>query len=182
MINKLNDYVNDKINYTPIINIAHNYDIYTDLGEFAYKIVFNSKLPNAFNYIEKHLKSNNLIKKIVDFKKTKRIYNLLGIRLLTQSDYVIDKLKELYGEPIYHDKFGEGFEGEYDEDNDEYSQQEIKESFASYFININNVDFHIGYDHRGLTIEVNPNTKIGDLINSLKELLKLLYTNNKKMK
>lgn len=179
MRNKLNDYVNDKLDYTPIINIVQGNDIYTKLGEFVFKYIFNSKLPKSLSYLKKYLESNNLIKKVTDFRKIKSAYASLGTILLTKSDFVIDKLKELYGEPIYHDEFGEGFDGEYDEDEDEYGEPEIKESFASYFVTINNVDFHIGYDHRGLTLEVISSTKIEDLFEALKELIKLLYTNNK---
>ena len=60
----------------------------------------------------------------------------------------------MFGEPILHDEFGEGFEGEYDEETDEYGQPDIKESFASYFVDVEGTNFHIGYDHRGTIIEV----------------------------
>lgn len=85
-------------------------------------------------------------------------------------------MKELFGEPIYHDEFGGGFEGDYNEDTDSYDDPEIKESFASYFVTIEGVDFHIGYDHRGLAIEVKPNTSVDDLIKALKKFISMIYS------
>ena len=64
-------------------------------------------------------------------------------------------LKKMFGEPILHDEFGEGFEGEYNDETDEYGEPDIKESYASWFVTINGVDLHIGFDHRGTKIEIN---------------------------
>lgn len=63
-------------------------------------------------------------------------------------------LRKLFGEPLYHDEFGEGFEGEYDEELEDYLEPENESSYASYFIEINNIVLHIGYDHRGTSFEV----------------------------
>ena len=60
----------------------------------------------------------------------------------------------MFGEPLLHDEFGEGFEGEYDEETDERGEPDIKESYASYFVNVGGVELHIGYDHRGTGIEI----------------------------
>ena len=60
----------------------------------------------------------------------------------------------MFGKPIFHDEFGEGFDGEYDEETDEELEPEIKESYASYFVNVDGTNFHIGYDHRGTGIEI----------------------------
>lgn len=67
----------------------------------------------------------------------------------------------MFGEPIYHDNFGEGFDGEWNEDLEDYDEPEIKSSFASYFVTLNNINFHIGYDHRGTTFEVEINSENG---------------------
>lgn len=63
-------------------------------------------------------------------------------------------LRKLFGEPLYHDEFGEGFEGEYDEELEDYLEPENESSYASYFIEINNIVLYIGYDHRGTSFEV----------------------------
>lgn len=63
-------------------------------------------------------------------------------------------LKKMFGEPILHSEFGEGFDGEYDEETDDFLEPGIKESYASYFVNVGGSDFHIGYDHRGTRIEI----------------------------
>jgi hypothetical protein len=43
-----------------------------------------------------------------------------------------------------------------------------KSSYASYFIQIDGVDFHIGYDHRGTEIEVRYGTSPSVLLDKLK--------------
>lgn len=164
----------------PLLNYMHN-NVYELLGEYAYKEIFNEKLPKTLSYLEQYIKPKKIIKKINIFKEKERGYASLAIMLLTHSDFVIDKLKELYDEPIYHDEFGEGFDGEYNDETDDFDEPEIKESFASYFITIEGVDFHFGYDHRGLTVEVKKGTKVDDLVNALKKFLYLCYTNNDKL-
>lgn len=184
MKNKLKNYVSGNINYTPIGNYilnGKNRDGWEEIGKYAYNVVFGGKLPESLKFMDVDLNPKNFVKKLTDFGKVKRSYEFLGIMLLTHSDYVIDKLKELYGEPIYHSEFGEGFDGEYDEETDEFGEPDIKEDFASYFVTIEGVDFHIGYDHRGLTIEVKYNTKYEDLIMALKKFVYLCYTNNKNL-
>ena len=42
----------------------------------------------------------------------------------------------MFGKPLLHDEFGEGFDSEYDEETDEELEPEIKESYASYFVNV----------------------------------------------
>lgn len=46
------------------------------------------------------------------------------------------------GDPIYHNEFGEGFD------------KKKKYLYASYFVEIDGVWIHIGYDHRGTRIEI----------------------------
>lgn len=148
--------------YNSLLNFMHKkMDMFEILGKYAYE---NDYYPEE-------------IKFLVDLNSPdkSRLYTSLAITLLTQSDFVIDKLKEVYGEPIYHDEFGEGFDGEYDEETDEESEPDIKESFASYFINIEGVDLHIGYDHRGLTIEAKKGANISDLIEAMKKFIEICY-------
>jgi hypothetical protein len=175
MKNELDKYVNGKVDYNSLINFMHiTPDMYEILGKYAYEEVFNGNLPEELKYFEEWIKPKSFIKKMNVFEDKNRAYSSLAIMLLTHSDFVIDKLKDVYGEPIYHDEFGEGFDGEYDEETDE-SEPDIKESFASYFVNIEGVDLHIGYDHRGLTIEVKKGTNILDLIESLKKFIDICY-------
>ena len=173
MKSKLEEYVNGNVNYIPIVNYLVG-DIFSNLGKYAYEKVFNEKLPKQFKYFEQFFKKSFLTK-IDIFSKKEKAYYSLAIILLTSSDLVIDQLKKIYGEPIYHNEFGEGFDGEYDNDNDIESEPLIKESFASYFITIDGVDLHVGYDHRGLTIEVEKGTSDDDLMKSLKTLIYIMY-------
>lgn len=188
MKDKLEKYVNGEINYSSLLTffskaLNKNINIFEILGKYSWTEVLNKKLPSDLKYLEdKLLSDDKVIKKIDIFNSKDRAYASLSTMLLTHSDFVIDKLKELFGEPIYHDEFGEGFEGEYDDDTDDYGEPDIKESFASYFVTIEGVDFHIGYDHRGLTIEIKDGTNIEDLITALKKFIYLCYTNNKYFK
>lgn len=181
MKNKLEEYISGSINYNSMMNYLRlDKDIYQILGKYAYEDVFDKKLPNKLSYFNDYLKSSFNTKFNI-FSKKERAYSSLAILLLTNSDFVIDKLKEVYGEPIYHDEFGEGFDGEYDDETDIETEPEIKESFASYFITISDVDFHIGYDHRGLTIEVKNGTSVDYLIIALKKFIYDMYKNNNKI-
>jgi len=55
-----------------------------------------------------------------------------------------DVLIKMFGEPIYHNHFGEGF----------HDGEGIEESYASYMLkNDKGHIFHLGYDHRGVAIE-----------------------------
>lgn len=177
MKNKLKDYVTGKTNYIPLLNyLREKRNIYEILGKYAYEEVFKGNLPEELKFFEEYIKPKSIIKKMDLFNKINHGYNSLAIMLLTHSHFVIDKLKELFGEPIYHDEFGEGFDGEYDDETGEYGEPDIKEEFASYFITIEGVDLHIGYDHRGLTVEVKDGTNVSDLLKALKKFISLCYS------
>ncbi len=127
-------------------------DWYGYLGEFAYNYYKQSgKNDQAINvYI-------NLLDDALKTKVRRRSpYGMFGIYMLTALDH--DVLKKMFGdEPIYHDHFGEGFDGEYNEELDTFDEPEIGESYASYFVEVNGYLFHLGYDHRGISIEVPSN-------------------------
>ena len=75
----------------------------------------------------------------------------IGIFFLT-SELDRDNLEMIFGKPIVHKKFGEGG---------------IKGGkYASYFPEINGKIIHIGYDHRGTSIEVKYG---GDVFNYTEE-------------
>jgi len=156
MNRSLKDYIRGKIEYTKIINLMYkNMDIFDILGDYIYNDIFCGKIPKSLDYITKKDK--------------------LAILLISESDLIVDRLKELYGEPIYHNEFGEGFEGNYNQETDEYIEPENKSGFASYFINIEGVELHVGYDHRGLSLEVEKNIEIEKIYKSLKIYLLYLY-------
>jgi hypothetical protein len=159
MKNELDKYVNDEVVYRHIQNFTHEkMDFYEILGRYAYK---NIILPKELNFFYEYLDSKHNVDNME--------YNSLAISLLTHQDFVIDKLKELYGEPIYHDEFGEGFPSENDE------EPEIKESCASYFITIEGVDLHVNYDQTGMAIEAKKGTTVLNLIEALKKFIYICY-------
>ncbi len=83
-----------------------------------------------------------------------------------------ETLSKLFGEPLYHDEFGEGFSGEYDEELEDYLEPENKSSYASYFVKVNDIVLHIGYDHRGTCFEFD--NKGDNDISKLTEAIKVL--------
>jgi hypothetical protein len=157
MEQKLKDYTGGKIHYTPIANIIMNNrskNWYAELGKYIAENLDIEKIPYLSYFSEKLKKEKSLITKIKDFvSPNEQIYTSITIHFLTGG---LDEksLENMFGNPIFHDEFGEGFDGEYDEETDEYGEPEIKESYASYFVNVDGTNFHIGYDHRGTSIEI----------------------------
>lgn len=157
MEQKLKDYTGGKKNYTPIMNIIMNNrseNWYAELGKYINETLDIEKIPYLSYFSEKLKKEKSLITKIKDFvSPNEQIYTSIAISFLTGG---LDEkaLENMFGKPIFHDEFGEGFDGEYDEETDEELEPEIKESYASYFVNVDGAEFHIGYDHRGTGIEI----------------------------
>lgn len=157
MEQKLKDYIEGKTHYTPIMNIIMNNrskDWYVELGKYIAETLDIEKIPYLSFFADKLKERKGLVTKIKDFVKPEReTYSSIAIHFLTA---VLDEnsLENMFGKPIFHDEFGEGFDGEYDEETDEYGEPEIKESYASYFVNVGGMNFHIGYDHRGTGIEI----------------------------
>ena len=157
MEQKLKDYTGGKKNYTPIMNIIMNNrseNWYAELGKYINETLDIEKIPYLGFYADKLKERKSVITKIKDFiSPESRTYTSVAIHFLTG---VLDEkaLENMFGKPIFHDEFGEGFDGEYDEETDEELEPEIKESYASYFVNVDGTEFHIGYDHRGTGIEI----------------------------
>ena len=157
MDQKLKDYTKGKTHYTPIMNIIMNNrseNWYAELGKYITEELDIEKIPYLSFLVDKLKERKGLITKIKDFiSPESRTYTSVAISFLTG---VLDEkaLENMFGKPIFHDEFGEGFDGEYDEETDEYGEPEIKESYASYFVNVGGTEFHIGYDHRGTNIEI----------------------------
>jgi hypothetical protein len=160
MEQKLKDYTGGKIHYTPIANIIMNNrskNWYAELGKYITENLDIETIPELSWLAPRLKEKKNLVTKIKDFlNDDNQLYFSVASFFLTSalSAKKTGALKKMFGEPILHDEFGEGFEGEYDEETDEYGQPDIKESFASYFVDVEGTNFHIGYDHRGTIIEV----------------------------
>lgn len=162
MQNKLQDYTKGKTHYTPIMNIMMNNrseNWYAELGKYITEELDIEKIPYLSFFVDKLKERKGLITKIKDFiSPESRNYTSIAIHFLTG---VLDEkaLENMFGKPLLHDEFGEGFDGEYDEETDEQLEPEIKESYASYFVNVGGTEFHIGYDHRGTGIEIQKPSK-----------------------
>jgi len=157
MEQKLKDYTKGKTHYTPIANIIMNNrskNWYAELGKYITDTLDIETIPELSWLAPRLKEKKNLVTKIKDFlNDDNRVYFSVASFFLT-SALSAKKLKKMFGEPILHDEFGEGFDGENDEETYEYGEPDIKESFASYFVNVEGTNFHIGYDHRGTIIEV----------------------------
>jgi hypothetical protein len=153
----LQEYTNGKINFTPIMNILmgnRDKDWYAELGKYITETIDITKVPEL-SFLSDRLEQNkNLVTKMKDWLGNPNTFYFSVSSFFLTSGLNEDVLRKMFGEPILHDEFGEGFDGEYDEETDEYGDPDIKESYASYFVNIGGTRFHIGYDHRGTGIEV----------------------------
>lgn len=161
--NRLPEYINNNIGLTSVLNkflYSGDFDGYELLGSFIKSKL--EVLDNLTPQLKFYLKDTHDL-------DTLAIYFIAGMES--------DMLQKMFGEPIYHNDFGEGFEGEYDEVTKEYSEPLRKESYASYMLEINGYIFHIGYDHRGTRIEVQSDIDPKMLLECLKEVTDL-YLNN----
>ncbi len=162
MENKLHDYTSGKTYYTPIMSIIMNNrseNWYAELGKYITENLDIENIPYLSFFVDKLKERKGIITKIKDFiSPESQTYTSIAISFLTG---VLDEesLEKMFGKPLFHNEFGEGFDGEYDDETDEYVDPNIKESYASYFVNVGGTNFHIGYDHRGTGIEIEVSTK-----------------------
>ena len=184
MEQKLKDYKNGKIHYTPIQNIMmnnHSKDWYVELGKYINETLDTDNIPKLKFFSKKLKERKGLITKIKDFVSPEnQAYSSISINFITS---VLDEksLENMFGKPLLHDEFGEGFDGEYDEETDDYGEPEIKESYASYFVNVDGTNFHIGYDHRGTGIEIELPSKFNYVGNFSDEDAKKCFESLKKL-
>ena len=167
---ELKSYINGKTRLTPQLNILINdrsKDWYAEVGRYFVDL-FDGKLPGRLSFYDNKIKELGIVDKLSG--KSDRVYNTIGIFLFT-SVFDEEVLQKLFGDPLFHNEFGEGFEGEYDEETDEYTDPENKHDFASYFVSIDGVKFHIGYDHRGTTMEVKEGTTPEKLVDCIKTMI-----------
>jgi hypothetical protein len=176
-MNKLQEYVDGEKDYTKIMNYFFNNrdkNWMDELGKYIADTIDISKDPSLSFFADK-LPKKNIITKINIFNNSDHIYNSIAIFFLTAS-LGPKELIELFGKPIYHDHFGEGF------DRKDRFRGKKKETYASFFVNINGLDFHIGFDHRGTGIEVEahegfyrgtktPTAKVQECLDALKKLV-----------
>lgn len=140
----------DSNHYTNILNIMLNNrskDWFSELGKYIDDTIDISEVPGLSVYLSrkpseskfKNIKSFGLFTNV----NKKRYYSGLSTMFTTA---ILDSvsLRKMFGDPILHSEFGEGFDGDSD----------TTESCASYFITSGGVDFHISYDHRGTNIEI----------------------------
>lgn len=192
MEQKLKDYIGGETHYTPIMNIMMNNrskDWYAELGKYIAENLDIQKIPYLSFFADKLKKEKSLITKIKNFlSPSDEIYSSIAIHFITS---VLDEvvLEKMFGKPLLHSEFGEGFDGEWNEEKDDYDEPEIKEFYASYFVNVAGTNFHIGYDHRGTGIEIQKPSKfkwMGDIsdktaekcFESLKKLVDLYKLKN----
>lgn len=173
MKEELKRYVGGQVRYMHNMSILmgsdRKYDPFAKLGEYIVK-EFNGKLPPDLKFYEERLKkSSTIIKKINVFRdELEDTYSSIAIFFITGT-LGEDSLKKIFGEPICHSEFGEG-----PDEPDEYDDKKLIISFpkyASYFVEIEGVKLHIGYDHRGTSIEALEGTSSDDLLKALKKLV-----------
>jgi hypothetical protein len=147
MKDKLKEYVEGNMNYTPIFNILNDLskNWYAEIGKYIFN-KFDGKLPKELKSFEDKIKENKkkFIKNIhTNDNDKERTFLSIGILFLT-STLNKQSLIDMFGNPLMHNEFGEGFE------HNKYKGHQ----FASYFVNIDGYELHIGYDHRGTCIEI----------------------------
>jgi hypothetical protein len=158
----LNQYMNGQLDLTNSLNVlmrVRNKNYYEDIGEYFIDKCFSiNKNTNEIEFIKNAYKNTT--------KKDK--YVSAAIFLMTS--FINKKsLKKMFGEPIYHNEFGEGF----DED-----EQVGDYNCLSYFIEINDDIYHITYDNRGTSIEVPEKASPDKILEDIKELIDLYLDKN----
>ena len=158
---ELDKYMAGKVNYTPLMNVFYggmrkstkDKSVLSQFGDYIIKTV---KPPpqNVRFMMDNEYPGGN---KGQDFGS-------VGIFFIC-SDLSPKALWRMWGEPLFHDEFGEGFDENPDEEDEENEEErEITDnsykgwSHGSYFMEIEGVKFHVGFDHRGTKMEVDPVT------------------------
>lgn len=172
----LEKYVNGEVKYSHPINVLMDFnrpvDAYSELGEYLMS-KFNDRLPMELSFYEQYFKTGQNPIAVIG-RDMDQIYSSISITFLS-SLICKEFLTITYGEPIYHnefgEEFGEGFGGEWNEDIDDYDEPTIKFDHVSYFIEVEGVKMHIGCDHRGTRIEPLEGTDIEDFVKAIKKLM-----------
>lgn len=142
---KFQSYMDNEFEVTHIINhLAHNMDMFSELGEYLRKVAPDDWDPMGIRMLSMD-------------------DNLAGNRFLGMAFFTSflneDILEKVFGSPINHSEFGEGFET-----NRDYW-------YSSYIIEINGHLYHVGYDHRGTAFEPDVTTSYDDVMKDAKSLI-----------
>lgn len=166
---ELQNCTDGKVTYTRDMNILMNdrsKDWYSKLGKYIFDTLKDNYPTYAKQVIDYHINKGD--------KMNDDSYRSLAIFFMT-SDLGWKSGHKLWGPPLYHDEFGEGF---YDDDirimkeldNDEKSLLKMS-NYASYFITVDGIKMHIGYDHRGTGVEFEQGTTPQQAFDCLKEIV-----------
>jgi len=165
---ELKNYGDGLLNLTPIANILmndHTKDWYVEIGKYILKVFKPDELPDTLPFrdeIKKLVNNKTKIGRVLNFLGKspieERIHSSLGIFFVTAS-LDNDTLNKLWGEPLWHREFGEGGKGM------------RRGTFASYFVEINGTKFHIGFDERGTSMEVELQTAPQTLFSCIEDII-----------
>lgn len=160
MQEELNSYINGNLQLhhimVPLMNNKKPY--YVMLGQYIEnKFIESGKEHEGIDFFKNKIAVNKGL-----FKRAKRndLYFSIGSFFLTSW---LDEtmLNRMYGEGIKHSHFGEGF------DDKDYKH-------ISYMVSHNDLNYHIGIDHRGTGIAVE--SLEGDVVyESLKNIVNLYF-------
>lgn len=147
MKQKLEEYVRGGDHYMPISNVLMNErskNWYSEIGKYIVDKIDISKIP-TLSFYDKRIKDKSIKTKFKQFFTEDYTFVGISIAFLT-STLDEEALKDMFGEPLIHSEFGEGFD------------RKLKKykgfSYASYFVSVGGRELHIGYDHRGTGIEI----------------------------
>ena len=151
----LENYVSGRLNLTNLLNFLFKNGI-NSYGSIVNNV--GGYLLQKLGYDKLHISQKTRKKKFIR-SNSGWAFNMFFTSLLNG-----EVLKNMfaYGNPTYHDKFGEG--------GDEFDNIGGK-SYASYFLRINGIVLHVGYDHRGTRIEIQSDITNDELIEVLKTLV-----------
>lgn len=153
-------------------------DPYDEIGKYILDTLDLSKIPGLSFYANKLKKGKGIFTEVSDFIESRGQNSMVSIIFLTDT-LGHDSLTKMFGEPIFHSEFGEGFGYPYDDEDsyefdEEFDEEPItNESYASYFLNIKGINIHIGYDHRGTSLEIEKGTTYDQSIDVIKELVNI---------
>lgn len=164
MQEELENYTNGKINYDPNILLW----IYDDIGE-AIIDTFDGKLPPKMKYYLRRFdgyKDGYYIPEDDDDRSSIAIWYLCSM-------IDLDALEKMFGKPLFHNEYGEGFGDIYDREKGTYTSSPIEFDCASYFIELKGIKISITIDHRGTMIHPEHFKTKSAVLEAFKELIKI---------
>lgn len=150
---ELHDYISGRLKLVPIMNVLmndHSKEWYSLIGKYFLE-QYGAENLQQHKILLDRIKTGN-------HRDKDTSYRMLGIYFIT-SYLDENSLIEMFGKPLYHSEFGEGFE------------PNRKYEHCSYFLNIDGYKAHIGYDHRGTRIEVQDGLSPDEVFKMIKGLV-----------